>query len=138
MSADECPPRSAFEIPAHAYCWSEAGLGYADHVEANSFVEALRVTSGHPECFATLIFRARRSIFNESPFDAGGHLIWFDEQPVELVDRTVCRNDDREAERPASDVDRDAHPSLLDEVLRQLDRVGVASEPLAIGLPHIG
>jgi hypothetical protein len=80
------------ELPAHAYRWAEPRLRDADWAKADPFVETLRGAGGHLERFSTLICRARGRVFNERSADANP--IWFDEQPVELVDRTIRRNDD--------------------------------------------
>jgi hypothetical protein len=76
-------------------------------------------------------------VLNQRSSDAAEHVSRFDEQPVEFVAAPVARDDDRKADRRSIVVKRDADPPVVDEVLRQLDRIGIRAELLAVGNPYI-
>jgi hypothetical protein len=65
-------------------------------------------------------------------------VVRLDKEPVELVDCLVGWNDNRETERSLVAGDGDANPALLDEALRQRDRVRVGRERFPIGFPNRG
>jgi hypothetical protein len=75
---------------------------------------------------------------NQRPSHAAPHVGWFDEQPFELVNCTAAGDDDREPNRCLIVGYRDADPAVFDEGLRQLDRIGIRREPLAIFDPDVG
>jgi hypothetical protein len=65
-------------------------------------------------------------------------VVRLDKEPVELVNCVVGGNDNREAKNLLVAGDSDSDPAVLDEALRQRDRVRVGCELLAIGLPNRG
>src|SRR5690349_21852427 len=67
----------------HAYCRAEPGLRATGHVEADSFIEALRGSGNDLKRVGTLISGVRSRVFNQCASNAGRHLNWFDEQPLD-------------------------------------------------------
>ena len=132
------PGSAPLEFTAHTYRRAESGLRIADQVEAHPFIEPLRGAGSHLETFGTMSRRARSRVVNERSADTSAHASRFDEQPVQLVGRTVRWNDDREADGRSFVVDRDAHQLAIDEGLGQLDRIRVGRELLAVCLPDAG
>lgn len=128
---------SPTESAAHAHGWAEPGLGSTDELESDLLIETLGGARGDLQTRGAGSCCACGGVLDESTTDACVHVVWRDEQPVELMDVLVGWDHDREADQRRVAGDRNPHPAPIDEALRQLDGVRVRGKLFAIGVPDV-
>lgn len=125
------------QVATHPHRRSEARVYWFDDTEANLLIEALGGPGYHLQPVSADSTRSLTDILHQACPDPSLDAVGFNEQAVELVRSAIAWDHHREADGHAVGTGGYAHPTVLDEVLRQLDGIWMRGELPAVLLPDL-
>src|SRR6516164_1206031 len=126
---------AALKRAPHPDCRGEARLGRPHYLEAELLVEPLSRARRDLNPMRPVVPRALARVLHERSPDSLLHLSRLDEQTIELVRAALTRNDHAEADRNVVVEDSHPRPTVVNETLRELDRIRVSRELPPVLLP---